>query len=218
MTRHPRLRTVLFLLAALALPATAQAAPGLLHRAGEQLKRAKLQTEAAVAGLLGRSVGYLELLGMRFPVKAYQAQVSPELRRGSRLDREGMRQLAAQGYRTVVSLTAERNREEEAAARECGVHLERIRIVDNTAPSLRQMKRFLSIMSHADGPVYVHCEAGKGRTGTAVAVYRMAMQGWPSGRAIAEAHRYGLSIRSQTLFLRSFGQALRDGQVEGYPR
>lgn len=41
------------------------------------------------------------------------------------------------------------------------------------------MKKFLDFANDpAHQPTYVHCEAGKGRTGCAVACYRMAIQGW----------------------------------------
>jgi protein tyrosine phosphatase (PTP) superfamily phosphohydrolase (DUF442 family) len=217
--RNPGLSLVpLLLLLAVSAPSVVRAA-GWPGRPVRTLRLARLKVQATVGGAVGAAIGRLELLGLRFSVKPYQAQVAPRLRRGSRVDRDGMRALAAQGYRTVIALTAERIPGEEEAARELGLRFHRIPIVDNTAPTLAQMKTFLDLATDPrSGRVYVHCEAGKGRTGTAVAAYRMAVEGVSSGKAIAEAHRFGLSLRTQTLFLRRFGASLREGAIPGYPR
>jgi protein tyrosine phosphatase (PTP) superfamily phosphohydrolase (DUF442 family) len=182
------------------------------------LQCARLQLKASVANAVAPLVGYLELAGIRFPVRPYQAQVSRDMRRGSRLTAEGVRALKKEGYRAIVSLTAERMKGEERAAAELGLRHFYIPIVDNTAPTIDQMTRFLELTQDpANQPVYVHCEAGKGRTGVAVAVRRMAVDGWPMGRAIAEARAYGLRLRSQKDFLKSFAHLLAGGQLPGYP-
>ena len=52
------------------------------------------------------------------------------------------------------------------------------------------MKDFLDFATNPkNSPCYVHCEAGKGRTGVASACYRMAVEGWPPEKAIAEGMR-----------------------------
>jgi protein-tyrosine phosphatase len=40
-------------------------------------------------------------------------------------------------------------------------------------------------------PVFVHCQAGKDRTGLVVAVYRILVDGWDVEEAIAERKRFG---------------------------
>jgi hypothetical protein len=67
-------------------------------------------------------------------------------------------------------------------------------------------------------PTYVHCEAGKGRTGVAVACYRMAVMGWGAADALTEAVNFGCSIPGQQAFIREFGEMLLAGPVAGrYP-
>ena len=65
--------------------------------------------------------------------------------------------------------------------------------------------------------VYIHCEAGKGRTGVGVACYRMAALGWDMADAVREAKNFGCSTPDQLEFIEDFGNALHDGHVDGYP-
>ena len=69
-----------------------------------------------------------------------------------------------------------------------------------------------------NSPCYVHCEAGKGRTGVAVASYRMAVEGWPPQKAIAEAAKFGCTLPTQVQFLEKFGADLGAGKIKGYPK
>src|SRR5438128_2719741 len=70
----------------------------------------------------------------------------------------------------------------------------------------------------ANQPTYVHCEAGKGRTGCAVASYRMGIQGWTDAQALEDAKKFGLQLESQITFLsKSFYPDLRLGKFPPYP-
>jgi len=42
------------------------------------------------------------------------------------------------------------------------------------------------------GPTFVHCRHGKDRTGVAIALYRILVQGWNVDSAISEAKRFGI--------------------------
>ena len=80
------------------------------------------------------------------------------------------------------------------------------------------MKQFLDFATNPKNePCYVHCEAGVGRTGVAVACYRMAVQGWPPDQAIAEGRKYGLQLPGQIHFVEQFGAQLKSGKIAGYP-
>ena len=164
----------------------------------------------------GAAVGYAEIFGLKYPVKQYSSKVSDGLTRGSRLDDQGMADLKAKGFKGVVNLCAE-NDNDTPLAKKDGINSFHLPILDNTAPSEKQMKAFLDFAT-ANQPTYVHCEAGQGRTGCAVACYRMAVEGWPADKAIAEAKQFGMKLPDQVEFLQQFGTDLAAGKIEGYPK
>jgi protein tyrosine/serine phosphatase len=54
-------------------------------------------------------------------------------------------------------------------------------------PEDEDVVRFLQIVADpSKTPVFVHCRRGVDRTGTMVAIYRIAVQGWSRGEAIRE--------------------------------
>jgi protein tyrosine phosphatase (PTP) superfamily phosphohydrolase (DUF442 family) len=63
---------------------------------------------------------------------------------------------------------------------------------DGWAPDEANVARFVAIMDDpTNHPVLVHCFAGKHRTGTFVAVWRMEKQRWSNAEAIAELKANG---------------------------
>ncbi|KUF17063.1 hypothetical protein AT728_23435 [Streptomyces silvensis] len=108
-----------------------------------------------------------ELAGIR-----HFQQVDDRLWRGSAPSAEGYRALAAHGVHTVVDLRAEKL---GAAAldrpRRAGLHVVRMPIRDGQTPDGRQVDDFLRVVADAEGPVFVHCGAGVGRTGSMSAAY-----------------------------------------------
>jgi protein tyrosine phosphatase (PTP) superfamily phosphohydrolase (DUF442 family) len=166
----------------------------------------------------GRALGELEARGLKMPNwHPYQSQVSPTLTRGSEVDAAGVADLQRRGFKAIVNLTVE-NHLDEPAARAAGLAFLRVPLIDNTAPSVEQMKAFLDFVTEpAHQPAYVHCDAGIGRTGVAVAVYRMAVQGWPVERALAEADQPVHILPCQRRFLRAFAAELSAGHIAGYP-
>lgn len=171
----------------------------------------KLQDIALSAS--GAAVGYLEFVGLKYPVKHYMFKVSNVLTRGSRLDAKGIAHLREQGFRMIVNLCAESNMDARPSAL-YGIKCTRIKIIDNKAPTEEQMIFFVrTLKDPANQPTYVHCEAGKGRTGVAVACYRMAIEGWPTEKAIAEAKEFGMAMPTQEAFLLKFGDGLSSGRI-----
>jgi protein tyrosine/serine phosphatase len=76
------------------------------------------------------------------------------------------------------------------------------------------METFLAfVRDTANQPVYVHCEAGKGRTGTACACYRIAVDHWSADQAIAEAKSYGLAMPNQIAFIKKFADDVAAGKA-----
>lgn len=99
-------------------------------------------------------------------------RVDPHLWRGSAPRAAGYRELAAQGIRTVVDLRAENlSPAERALPAAAGLRVVRLPVRDGQTPTGQQVDAFLRIVRSAAGPVYVHCGAGVGRTGSMAAAY-----------------------------------------------
>jgi protein tyrosine phosphatase (PTP) superfamily phosphohydrolase (DUF442 family) len=171
-----------------------------------------------VADKTAESVGVAELAGVRYPVKPYQEQVSPTFWRGSRLTPDGFGDLKARGFKATVDLTRE-GTGDAAAAPAAGLATLHLPILDNDHPTDEQMEKFLAFVSDsANQPVYVHCEAGVGRTSIATAVYQMAVLGVPPADALAGAKAHGMKLPNQKKFISRFGAELAAGRIPGYPK
>ena len=172
----------------------------------------------AGATLGAESIGVAELVGLRYPVSKYEFKMSEGLTRGSRIDDpKGYESLKKQGFKGIVDLTLEGTNDAKGG-KAAGLNTLNVKILDNSAPTQDQMKQFLDFATNPkNSPCYVHCEAGKGRTGVASACYRMAVEGWPPEKAIAEGKKYGCTLPDQVDFLQKFGADLAKGKIAGYP-
>jgi protein tyrosine/serine phosphatase len=145
--------------------------------------------------------------------------MSEGLTRGSRIDDpKGYDNLVKQGFKGIVDLTLEGTNDAKGG-KKAGLNTLNVKILDNSAPTQKQMVDFLNFATNPkNSPCYVHCEAGKGRTGVASAVYRMAVEGWPPEKALAEAAKYGMKLPDQVEFVQQFGKDLAAGKFPGYPK
>jgi protein-tyrosine phosphatase len=160
----------------------------------------------------------------RYPVTPYTYQVSELVSRGQRPDARKLADLAdRQRYRATINLCAEMTEGDGPAIAKAGLagvlRTRHIPITDMEPPTVAQVTEILDLLS---GPgtelTYLHCEAGKGRTGVAIACYRMAVMGWSTADALSEAVNFGCCIPRQQAFIREFGEMLlTDSAVGRYP-
>ena len=119
------------------------------------------------------------------------SQVTEKLWRGSQPDPKDpgvFRRLAARGVKTVINLR--HDHDDFAALQGSGIAYARIPM-RAWHPEEEDIVLFLATLKRALAdperwPVYVHCAAGKDRTGYAIAAYRIVVQGWDADSAIEE--------------------------------
>ncbi len=118
--------------------------------------------------------------------------VSPSLIRGSQPSVPSLSLLKTAGVKTIINLRNEPIliAQEASAAKRAGIDYVNIPMALFDTPTRQQFQKFLSIVDN-NGPVFVHCQMGEDRTGTMVAVYRIARQGWDPNRAYQEMTAMG---------------------------
>jgi len=67
-------------------------------------------------------------------------------------------------------------------------------------PTPTQLHQFLAVVEDTTQyPIFIHCKAGKDRTGAMTAVYRMERCGWTKNEALEEMDSFGFAGRYQGL-------------------
>ncbi len=119
--------------------------------------------------------------------------VNENLYRGAQPTEKGIGELAQRGVKTIVYLRGDDEKAtiEETWAHNAGIKFINVPLSNWFAPKDSQIKRILSLLNAPDNqPIFVHCQRGADRTGTVIAVYRIAHDGWTAKRAKAEAKTF----------------------------
>jgi protein tyrosine/serine phosphatase len=111
-------------------------------------------------------------------------RISDRLYRSAQPTAEGFAELERMGIKTVVSLRAFHSDKKKIGAK--ALRYENIDF-KTWHPEQEDIIRFLKVVSDTNNaPVLVHCQHGADRTGTMVAIYRIAIEGWSKKDALAE--------------------------------
>ena len=141
----------------------------------------------AAAGMAGQAPG--SLVRVEVPGVPNFGEVSPVFFRGAQPTAEGFGALRERGVRTIVSLRAAHGDE----GRMAGLGLLHYRLPTRQwRPETEDVAKAMKVILAPEyQPVFVHCQAGKDRTGLVVAVYRILVDGWSVDDAIAERRALG---------------------------
>jgi tyrosine-protein phosphatase SIW14 len=141
-------------------------------------------------------------------------KINSQVYRGAQPKPGGMQRLAQLGIRTVINLRDddERAQVEQAEVRAAGMQYFNVPLKNLGKPADEQVKRILEIISAPENaPVFVHCKRGADRTGTIIAIYRIAHDGWTKDQAQAEANQYGMGFwqRGMKSYIADYFQRLQ---------
>jgi protein tyrosine/serine phosphatase len=136
-------------------------------------------------------------------------KTNERLYRGGQPTGDAWDSLARLGVKTVIDLRREDEHSTEAegrAVKAADMRYVNVPMNGHVAPRETDIIKILTILDSGDR-VFVHCKEGKDRTGTVVACYRIAADGWGNRKALSEAkslgmHWYALGMKSYILGFR----------------
>ena len=112
--------------------------------------------------------------------------------RGGQPDQEGFRRLGKLGVKTVIDLQEEGLGAEPGWVQDAGMKYFRIPLSGSRPATDAQTAQFLQLVNDpANWPVYVHCAAGRHRTGEMTGIYRITHDSWSADQAYREMQRFG---------------------------
>lgn len=120
-------------------------------------------------------------------------QVTPVLLRGGQPTTDGYRELKQMGVDVVVSFRHEKgeNSLERRAVESFGMRFVSLPWHAWDTPADGEVERFFALLAaNRHNKVFIHCQQGRDRTGTMVALYRIAVDRWCPESAVAEMKAY----------------------------
>ena len=120
----------------------------------------------------------------------------------AKVDADRIAELAREGFKTIVNLRTEAEKEpspveEGEMVRSAGMRYVHIP-VNTDALTIGLGNRFHQEVSAVPGPVYVHCAAGK-RAGTFAVLHAGLSDGWTTEQTLAKAAELGFTADSPKL-------------------
>ena len=129
--------------------------------------------------LLGTSV-VLQVVGPdgTRPARGHRHRPRPGRRRqvlwrGGAPSEAGYESLLANGVTTIVDLRASTSFEELESVRALGFSVVHLPVNDGEAPPQASIDKLMEVVAASSGKVFIHCQAGVGRTGSVVAAYEV---------------------------------------------
>jgi tyrosine-protein phosphatase SIW14 len=122
-------------------------------------------------------------------------QVNDHVFRGGQPAAESWPSLAKLGVKTVIDLRREDEHSTAAEAKDvaaAGMKYINLPMKGVVAPANGQIQQVLALLNSPE-PVFVHCHRGSDRTGTVIACYRIAHDGWNQKQALQEAKSFGMA-------------------------
>jgi protein tyrosine phosphatase (PTP) superfamily phosphohydrolase (DUF442 family) len=119
-------------------------------------------------------------------------RVSDDLYRGAQPTAEGFSQLKSMGVKTIIDLRFFHNDRKNIAGTDFAY--EEIPMNAWHAEDEDVVAFLKLVVDKTRAPIFVHCEHGADRTGMICAVYRIIIQDWTKGEAIAEMTQGGFGF------------------------
>lgn len=138
-------------------------------------------------------------------------RVNKNFFRGGQPDAGGVEWLKANGIKTTLDLRGGDRDNQWTEVDFDGLNHQKIDIPDFHPPTFEQVEKAIDILDNpVNHPVFLHCKAGVGRTGTVTACWRVA-HGMSAEEALKKEriNSYHGSLR-QEQFVRDFEQHLKD--------
>jgi tyrosine-protein phosphatase SIW14 len=119
-------------------------------------------------------------------------QINEQYYRGGQPYASDCAALKKLGIKTVIDLQKDGPFQESSWVQNAGMQYFNIPLSGSHPATAEQMEYFLKLVNDPlNFPVYVHCAAGRHRTGAMTAVYRITHDSWTADRAYLEMKQYG---------------------------
>jgi len=148
--------------------------------------------QAASLAILGGLLFSVRAACVRTPITGVPraARVDAQIYRGGQPTRFGFQNLAKKGIKTVLDLReiSESSFRERQEVQSLGMRYIQIPLHDDRPPRPADVQKALAVLEDtAQGPVFVHCDGGRDRTGMIIACYRIAHDHWTNAQALEES-------------------------------